>query len=503
MCHRELFASAVAVNKISELARVSIIKSVIFKRCVLNGKNGKKECACLTRSRIRKLLTENYPLLSIFIGIVLISVSIGPFENWDTELEYEAALGVIRWGMPYVNTFGNIINQPPLGFYTEALFFKIFGSSIDVGVVLVTLLGLGCIIAVYKIGNVLYGKPTGLAAAALFALSPWELMLSRTFLIDVQCLFFSLLCLLAGIYAIRKDSFKLFLVSGTLFAAALLTKLYAVFTLIPLTLLFIYYRPKNLRRTFSLIGAFFLPGLLFAFLWYQIISGQGLLSVFSHSDFGSYSSEIVPSYFFVGYFLANYGLGWFFMSAAVFSLLVCCLQRKLFSKTIVFDLICLATIIPIVSTNTFLGASLNLEAPYLIAIKYDYQSLPFFSLIAASLVGKCLSLFHSAKSRTKLHRILFFSVVFVGLFLLVETIVIDLYYAHLLSTAIYLLFRVEPNIVLGYTLFNLTPTGEQSLLMIVQYLGFAVVLSGLVWACRHTIIGLFKRLHNLTKRKMP
>jgi hypothetical protein len=253
-----------------------------------------------------------------------------------------------------------------------------------------------------------------------------------------------------------------------------------------------------------LIGAFFLPGLLFAFLWYQIISGQGLLSVFSHSDFGSHNpSEIVPSYFFVGYFLVNYGLGWFFMGAVVLSLLICCLQRKLFSKIIAFDLICLATIIPIACTNTFLGVTLNLAAPYIIAIKYNYQSLPFFSLIAASLVGKCHSLFHLAKSGTKLHRILFFSAVFVGLFLLVETIVVDFYYVRLLSTVIYLLFRVEPNIVLGYSLFNFTPTGEQSLLMIVQYLGFAVVLSGLVWTCRHTIIGLFRRLRNLTKQKIP
>jgi hypothetical protein len=124
-------------------------------------------------------------------------------------------------------------------------------------------------------------------------------------------------------------------------------------------------------------------------------------------------------------------------------------------------------------------------------------------LIAASLVGKCHSLFHLAKSGTKLHRILFFSAVFVGLFLLVETIVVDFYYVRLLSTVIYLLFRVEPNIVLGYSLFNFTPTGEQSLLMIVQYLGFAVVLSGLVWTCRHTIIGLFRRLRNLTKQKIP
>ena len=143
----------------------------------------------MTVSRVRKLLIDNYSLLAILIGVALISVSIGPFGNADTEWEYEAALGVMRWGMPYASTFGNMINQPPLGFYIEAVFFTFFRASIGTGVVLVTLMGLGSIIALYKIGDVLYGKATGLAAVALFALSPWELVLSRAFLIDVQCLF--------------------------------------------------------------------------------------------------------------------------------------------------------------------------------------------------------------------------------------------------------------------------------------------------------------------------
>jgi len=222
----------------------------------------------LTVSRVRQLLIDNYSLLAILVGVVLISVSIGPFGNADTEWEYEAALGVMRWGVPYASTFGNMMNQPPLGFYVEALFFICFGASIDIGVVLVTLMGLGSIISLYKIGDVLYGKPTGLVAAALFALSPWELILSCTFLIDVQCLFFSLLCLLTGIYAVRRDSLKLFLVSGALFAAAFLTKLFAVFTLVPLLLLLVYYRPKRLRRMLGLLGAFFLPGIFLTFLWY-------------------------------------------------------------------------------------------------------------------------------------------------------------------------------------------------------------------------------------------
>ena len=90
------------------------------------------------------------------------------------------------------------------------------------------------------------------------------------------------------------------------------------------------------------------------------------------------------------------------------------MYRK-FHKLLAFDLICLATILSVVSVNTFLGAVLNLNAPYLNAIKYDYQSLPFFSLLAASLVGKCISLFNSLKSRGKLSKLLFFFVALGGL----------------------------------------------------------------------------------------
>jgi 4-amino-4-deoxy-L-arabinose transferase-like glycosyltransferase len=460
----------------------------------------------LTSGGIRKLISENYPLLGILIGIGLISVTIGPFQNGDTQLEYEAASGVIRWGMPYMKYYGDMINQPPLGFYTEALFFKIFGLSFDIGVALITLFGLGCTVLVYKIGEVLYGKPTALFAAALFALTPWQLILSRSFLIDVQCLFFSLLCLFVGIHAIRKDSENLFMISGTLFAIALLTKFFAIFTLIPLALFYFHYRQTNLRRIFA-VAAYFLPALLLFFLWYDVIWGRGLLyadshAAFSHDDFASFNaSGVVPSYFFVSTFLLYYGLGFFFMIAAAFSLLVCLLLRKLFSKFLVFDLICLATIVSVVSVNTFLGAGLNLSFPYNNAIKYNYQSLPFFSLLAASLASKCLSLFHSARSKRKLNKLLFFSAALIGLFLLAASIFVNMYYAHLFSTSNYLLFRVEMGKNVGYSLFNPTPIATDSPLMNIQYLGFAFVLSGLVWASRHKLGGLLKLVRRWIETK--
>ena len=169
------------------------------------------------------------------------------------------------------------------------------------------------------------------------------------------------------------------------------------------------------------------------------------------------------------------------------------LQRRLFSKILVFDLICLVTIMLVVSVNTFLGAGLNLSSPCLNAIKYDYQSLPFFSLLAASLASKCLSLFPLAKSRRRLNKLLFY-VAFVGMVLLIASFFGNMYYAHRLSTSDFLLFRVEGNRNIGYSLFNSSTIGKNSFLIDVQYLGFAFVLSGLLWVSRDEL----KRLRKLS-----
>ena len=439
------------------------------------------------------LLSEHYPLLSILIGIGLVSSSIGPYQNSDTQLEFSAASGVLKWGMPYMKYVGDWINQPPVGFYTEALFFKGFGLSFDKGVALITFFGLGCIFLVYEIGRVLYGKPTGLLAAALFGLTPWELVLSRSFLIDVQCLLFSLLFLIVGIYAIRKNSFRLFMVSGIVFAIAFLTKFYAVYALIPLGLFFIYYGPKNLRRTFAWAGAYFVPLIIFFFLWYQIISGQGLLAAFKNTDFNYLNpAGFVPSYFFVGNFLLNSLGGWLLAATAV-SLLTGFIFRKFLSKIIVFDLICLATIVIVGSVNTVLGAGLNFSPPYTNSIKYDYQALPFICLLAASLVSKSVSLFNSLKSKGKLSMLLFISISSVGLVLLAATILLNMNWTHQFSTWSYLVFKVEST---GYSFINPMPIGKYSFMMGIQDLGFVFVLSGFVWASRSKLGWVSKMAHH-------
>jgi 4-amino-4-deoxy-L-arabinose transferase-like glycosyltransferase len=231
------------------------------------------------------------------LGSVLILISIGPYYNWDSQVEYAAASGIVKWGLPYI-TVGNLINEPPLAYYIDALFFKTFDLSYWTGIGVATLFGIGCVLLVYEIGKILYGQRTGLLAAALFTLTPWHVVMSRVFLADGQCLFFSLLYLLVGIWALRKGSLKILSVSGVLFGVALLTKLFAIFMLIPLSLIYVYWRPRDLRRALGGITLFFLPVILLQLLWYQFLSGRGMLSFFGHDDLNlSIPNGIVPPYF--------------------------------------------------------------------------------------------------------------------------------------------------------------------------------------------------------------
>jgi len=426
---------------------------------------------------LKTTLKKHYSLLGILFGSVLVSISLGPYYNWDSLLEYEAASGVIKWGFPYISP-GNLINQPPLGYYIDAFFFEIFGLSYETGVCVITLFGLGCVFLVYEIGKIFYGKRTGLVAAALFGLTPWHVVMSRVFLIDTQCLFFSLLCLLVGIWAIQKGSLKILFVSGILFGLSLLTKAFGVYILIPLSLIYIYWRPKDLERVVEGIVLFFLPAFILHYLWYEIISGQGVFIIFHHSDFAHYfPEEIVPSCFFIlHYFIENVGA--FFLGACILSLLLSLSQRKLFAKVLFSDLVCLVTIICIAGLNTFLVLGRSLWVPYVNPIKYAYQSLPSFCWLAASLTGKCCLLPSRENFKGKQHRLIF-SIAVIGLFLLMASMVMNMKILNIFSGWGYFLFKVEGEV--GYSFEKLSPIIGANYTGVIQGLAFVSIVLSLFW----------------------
>ena len=457
-----------------------VLSTYITGRCTFDNVN------------LEKLLSEYYPLLAVLVGFMLVSLSAGPYHNGDTAWEFDAVSGVLKYGLPYANG-GFLMDQPPLGFYIQAVFSKAFGLSINNGTFLVTLFGLGCVALIYGVGKVAYNKTTGFFAALLFAFTPWNIVFSRSFLIDVPCLFFSLLSLLVGLVAVRRGSFRLFVASGIIFAAAFNTKLYAVFTFLPLLLFFFYYQPRNLKRMVKWIAAFSVPVLLVSYLWYQTVTGLGMTSIFGHTDFTTQNpSVIAPTYFFVTNFLVNYGLGWFFIDAIIVSLLVGLVLRRLLRNFCVFDLICLAAITCVVSVNIYLGATLDLKAPFLNAFKYDYQALPFFCLLAASLMSKSAVLFDLAKTKLKLNKLIYYGVGLAGFILVLAALFYNMLFVNLFSRVDYLIFRVQPGVNVGYSVFN-SASITGNIQLGIQFVGFAFALSGLFWVSRHKLNSLVKR----------
>ncbi len=270
---------------------------------------------------LKKILIDYGPLFCILIGFLLTSVSVGPYNNGDTIKEYDAVTGILNSGLPII-AGGYVMDEPPVGFYIHAFFFKFFGASFDNGLLVILLFGLGCIALVYAIGTAAYNKTTGFFAALLFAFTPWHLILSRSFLIDVPCLFFSLLSLFVGLLAFRRQSIRLLIISGIVFAVAFSTKLYAVFILIPLLALFLKSKPHTFKKALTWIVAFSIPVVVSTLLWYQTISGVGLSAIYAHTDLTSLNPAVAaPTPFFATNFLISYGLGWFFLDAAALSFL--------------------------------------------------------------------------------------------------------------------------------------------------------------------------------------
>ncbi len=445
-------------------------------------------CGALTVN-LKEFLSENYALLSILIGSALFAFTLGPFSNFDTNVEFEAASSVVKVGMPYMST-GFLINQPPLGFYINSLFFKIFGLSFNVGVNVVTFFSLGCIVLIYLIGKAWYGKTAGLFASALFALTPWQVIFSRSFLIDMQYLFFGLLSLLIAIHAVRKDSLKLFMLSGVFFGLAFLTKFFAVFMLIPLALFYFSNRQRLLSRWYVPL-MFFIPVMIFFFIWYWVVLGVSLVTALSHDDFNHFNlAGLEPSYLFVGKFLLN-ALGLLSLSATAFSLLFTFIQKKLFKKVLTFDLICLATILAIAGVDTFMAVGLNFRAPYSGAIKYTFQVLPFVCLIAASLLGKFQITFYEKIKPN--HSMLVLVVALAGSVLLVATIFLNMYYAASILKQDTIVFQVEGDT--AYSFVNSAAT-QAAGLVYVQYLGLALVVSGLIWAVKGKAMAFLKYAKN-------
>jgi 4-amino-4-deoxy-L-arabinose transferase-like glycosyltransferase len=361
----------------------------------------------LERQSLRALLQKHYQLIGILIAAFLITASMGGYTNWDSQLEFEAAQNVLTQGFPTVTT-GLIINQPPLGFYLDAPIFLVFGAEYDVGVWISAAFGVASVALVYVLGGLLYGKRTGLVAAGLFAVLPWHAYISKIFLIDNQCIFFSLLFLVVAIYAIRQNSERKLLAAGVLFGLAFLIKLFAVFMLVPLLLIVFFYRGTfkvSLRR----VLLFLAPTALLQAVWFGGFANQHFWGVYFTSDFTHPVLIADPNPLFLPRLLVEGG-GWYLFLAGLLALAVSVLFGRALRGCRWSDAVCLGTIAAIMGLDLLLVFGFHLLVPYVSAFKYNYFAIPFFCLLAASIADKGALLLKAAKSEQWKKRLGFLAV---------------------------------------------------------------------------------------------
>ncbi len=337
---------------------------------------------------LKVIIEKHYPLLVVLIASYLLTTSMGTYTNWDAKTEYEAAATILTRGFPYVPS-GLMINQPPLCFYITAAVLQAAGASYLNGVAVVETFGLGCVAATYALGTVLYGRKTGLAAAAIFGFTPWHVFLSRIFLIDNQYLFLSLLFLTMGVLAVKRNSEKLVLAAGMVFGLSILTKLFAVFALVPMTLL-VYFNHRNggtFRLTKRNLLIFASPTLILQAVWYGIFANQNFNAVYFNTDFFHPNRVADPILTFVPITMVN-SAGYFVFAAAALAVtagLTYCRKIAVFLR---LDIILFLSAAFVIGVNTLMAVGLHSNPAYISAVKYSYMSLPFLCIIAASMLDK-------------------------------------------------------------------------------------------------------------------
>jgi 4-amino-4-deoxy-L-arabinose transferase-like glycosyltransferase len=349
---------------------------------------------------LRAYIKEHYQLSGVLLGALLVALSTGTYTNWDAQLEFEAASNVVTRGFPIV-TNGLMINQPPLGFYLAAPVFHMFGLTYANGVAAATVFGLACVVLVYVLGTLLYDKRTGLVAAALFGIVPWHVYMSKIFLIDNQNLFLSLLFLAIGVVAIRRNSSKLLAVSGFVFGLAFLTKLFAVFLLVPLVLLILLQRKEiSFKVTPSNILIFLVPALALQAVWFGGVANQNFFGVYFSSDITHPVLVANPSPFFLPIVLVN-SAGHFLFAAGLFSMALTVLYRRVLASLLRLDAVCFGTVAVVAGLDLLLVFGLHLTVPYVSVFKYNYVALPFYCFLAASLATKGSLLLKSVDWKNK------------------------------------------------------------------------------------------------------
>ena len=171
-------------------------------------------------------------------------------------------------------------DHPPLGFWVQHLFFKVFGNDLLAMRLPFALAGVASVLLIYFIAKRLFAsEKVGLGAALLLAVSNYHVWISRIGLQESLVIFLLLLCVHLFLKSLENDRY--FYWTAAALGLAVLMK-YTSIVAVPIFLLYLYSRRRELLTWKKLLIA---AGLFLVIISPVIIYNIGLYSARGHFDF--------------------------------------------------------------------------------------------------------------------------------------------------------------------------------------------------------------------------
>ena len=187
---------------------------------------------------MKNKIKQNMPIILILIAAAFLYT----WKIWgDGFANSYYAAGVYSMGQNFHAFFFNsldsagfvTIDKPPLGFWIQVLFTKVFGFSGGVLVLPEAICGVLSVYMIYSIVKKRFGKAAGLISAAVLALTPIFAAVSRNNTIDGILILILVFAAEQAIKAAEKSSMKHLIFSGILIGLGFNVKMLQAFMIVP------------------------------------------------------------------------------------------------------------------------------------------------------------------------------------------------------------------------------------------------------------------------------
>ena len=178
----------------------------------------------------------------LFAVILVLSAFLNLWNIWNqvmTNAYYAAAVKsmLINPRIAFFNSFDPAgfvtVDKPPVGLWVQALFAAVLGFNSWVLILPQALAGIGSVALIYFIVSHPFGKPSGLVAALVLAITPIFVAISRNGTMDTQLIFVILLAVWVALMAAQERSLPWLLLSVVLIGIGFNIKMIQSFIVVP------------------------------------------------------------------------------------------------------------------------------------------------------------------------------------------------------------------------------------------------------------------------------